>query len=54
LWRSGGETERDTIAVVEVMSEQLQPDDWRALRERLEKELVQEEIVIRAHEITPL
>jgi hypothetical protein len=54
LWRSGGEIERDTIAVVEVMSEQLQPDYWRALRERLEKELVQEEIVIRAHDVIPL
>jgi hypothetical protein len=35
LWQSGGGTERDTIAVIEVMTEGLLIDYWRALRERL-------------------
>jgi len=54
LWQGGGGTERDNIAVVEVMTERLLPNYWRALRERLETELEQEEIVIRAQEIIPL
>ena len=54
LWRSGSETERDNIAVVEVMAERLVPEFWRSLRERLERELSQEEIVVRAQEIITL
>jgi len=54
LWRSGNETERDNIAVVEVMAARLAPEYWRSLRERLERELSQEEIVIRAQEIIAL
>ena len=50
LWRSGGETQRDNIAVIEVMAEQLEPQFWNAPRKRIERELSQEEIVIRAHE----
>ena len=50
----GGGTERDNIAVVEVMTEALRPDYWRALRERLKKGLAQHEIVIQAQEIIPL
>ncbi|WP_244433058.1 hypothetical protein [Bradyrhizobium japonicum] len=54
LWRSGHETERDNIAVIEVMAAKLAPEFWRTLCERLERELSQEEIVIRAQEIIPL
>jgi hypothetical protein len=54
LWRSGGQTERDSIAVIELMAERLLPDYWRSLRQSLQKELAQEEIVIRAQEIIPL
>jgi hypothetical protein len=36
------------------MVAELEKDYWRALRERLEGELSQEEIVIRAQEITRL
>ena len=54
LWRSGAETQRDNIAVVEVMAKQLVPGYWRSLRERIERELSQEEIVIRAQEIVQL
>jgi hypothetical protein len=40
--------------VIEVMTGELAPDYWRALRERLEKELSQDEIVVRAQKITRL
>jgi hypothetical protein len=36
------------------MAEQLDPFYWRSLRKRLERELSQEEIVIRAQEIRRL
>ncbi|MGY4358488.1 hypothetical protein ACVWZR_007613 [Bradyrhizobium sp. i1.3.1] len=54
LWRSGEETMRDNIAVIEVMAAKLAPELWGSLRERLERELAQEEIVIRAQEIIVL
>jgi hypothetical protein len=54
LWRDGSETERDTIAVVEVMAEELAREYWSSLRKRLESELSQEEIVIRAQQIVRL
>ncbi len=54
LWRSGDTTERDDVAVVEVMAAKLAPEFWGAQRERLERELSQEEIVIRAQEIISL
>ena len=54
LWQSGGATEKERIAVVEVMVEHLDHAFWGSLRERLERELSQEEIVIRAQEITQL
>jgi hypothetical protein len=40
--------------VVEVMVESIDPALWQTLRERLERELSQEEIVIRAQEIRRL
>jgi hypothetical protein len=54
LWQSGGATEKDNIAVIEVMVERLDHPYWQSLRERLEEELSQEEIVIRAQEILQL
>ena len=54
LWQSGGGTEKDSIAVVEVMVEGINRAYWQSLRERLERELSQEEIVIRAQEIRRL
>ena len=54
LWQSGGGTEKDSVAVVEVMAERLDPSYWQSLRERLERELSQQEIVIRAQEIRRL
>nr|WP_249795072.1 hypothetical protein [Bradyrhizobium sp. Oc8] len=54
LWRSGEESLGDNIAVIEVMAAKLAPEFWRSLRDRLERELSQEEIVIRAQEIIVL
>jgi hypothetical protein len=54
LWQSGGATKKDRIAVVEVMVERLDHAFWRSLRERLERELCQDEIVVRAQEIRRL
>jgi hypothetical protein len=54
LWKGDSGAERDDIAVVEVMTDRLDTDYWRALRERLERELAQEEIVVRAQEFIPL
>ncbi|MET4717239.1 hypothetical protein ABIF63_001345 [Bradyrhizobium japonicum] len=39
---------------MDVMAAKLAPEFWRSLRERLERELSQEEIVIRGQEIIPL
>lgn len=47
LWRDGGDTERDRIMVVEVMTEELDHTWWAAYRKRLEKQLSQDEIVVR-------
>jgi hypothetical protein len=54
LWKSGGETERDGIAVIEIMADDIEDAFWRSLRERLERELGLNEIVIRAQEIRGL
>ena len=54
MWRDGGKTECDTIVVVDVMAEKLEQDYWCSLRERLERELSQERILIRAQEIIKL
>jgi hypothetical protein len=47
-------TQQDNIAVVEVMAKELDPTFWGSLRERMQRDLSQDEIVIRAHEIIPL
>jgi hypothetical protein len=54
LWRNGGEVARDNIAVVEVMTIDLDRPFWQSLRERLERELSQKEIIIRAQRIVLL
>jgi hypothetical protein len=54
LWQDGGEKERDSIAVIEVMAKEVDTAYWRSLRERLERELSQKEIVIRAQAIQVL
>lgn len=54
LWRSGGETQRDNIAIIEVMAGELDLEYWKRLRERLERELSQEEVVLHAQETRQL
>jgi hypothetical protein len=54
LWQNGGETEHDNIAVIEVMTGSIDPAYWGKLRARLEKELSQEEIVVRCQQIRRL
>lgn len=48
LWDDGRGTERDEIAVIEVMAEGFDDAYWSALKQRLERELAQDEIIIRA------
>ena len=50
VWEEGGERSRDDIVVIEVMSDYLDRAWWRRLRERLEAEFRQEEIVVRARQ----
>lgn len=50
LWQSGGEVPEDNIAVIEVMTAKIDPAYWAKLRQRLEQDLSQDEVVIRAHE----
>jgi hypothetical protein len=52
-WRSKGKTQSGNIAVIEV-TDQLELKYWKSLRERLESELSQEEVVMRAQEIRQL
>ena len=54
LWDSGGDLERDNIAVIEVMTDQIDPPFWQAFRRKLERELAQQEIVIRAQQVNRL
>lgn len=54
LWQSGGSTEKDSIAVIEVIVEEIDDGYWHALRGRRERELSQDEIVIRAQKIRRL
>ncbi|HEX2218234.1 MAG TPA: hypothetical protein VHG35_05480 [Gemmatimonadales bacterium] len=55
LWEAdSGETVRDLVVVYEVMVEELDADWWAELRDRLEAEFAQEELVVRAQEIRRL
>jgi hypothetical protein len=54
LWNSGEDVERDNIAVIEVMTDEIDPPFWQAFRRKLERELAQQEIVIRAQQVNRL
>jgi hypothetical protein len=54
IWAHDGARQKDDIATVEVMADELDEDWWVDFRKRLEKLLGQEELVIRAHEIRKL
>jgi hypothetical protein len=52
LWNSRGSTKRDDMIILEVMTKRLDRVWWRKYRSALEKDFRQEEIVVRAHDIT--
>jgi hypothetical protein len=55
LWtRADKQTGRDEIILIEVMVADLDPPWWAAYRERLQRDLRQESIVIRTHKIQRL
>jgi hypothetical protein len=54
VWAPGGREHHDDIIVVEVMTKTLDKRWWHALRRRLERDLDQEMIVIRAQKIEML
>jgi hypothetical protein len=55
LWESrSGHTQRDDIAVYEVMAEELDRAWWKEYRQELEQRFRQRELVVRAHEISRL
>ena len=47
-WKNGQTTEHDDIAVIEVMTETVEREWWADLRQRLEHEFNQDEVVIRS------
>ena len=53
-WSDNGTLELDRIVIAEVMTEDLDRDWWRDYRKRLERQLAQDEIVIRATQIDRL
>ncbi len=54
FWDGGNRTELDQIMVVEVMIERWDETYWLELKARLEKDLSQEEIIVRAWPMTKL
>jgi hypothetical protein len=54
FWKGEDGTDRDRIVVFEIMADEIDEPWWRVLRERLESEFRQEELVVRAQEIRRL
>ena len=52
LWQSGGSTKRDDVVVFEVMIKELDRTWWKNYRRDLERKFRQDEIVIRAQDIS--
>lgn len=48
VWRQGNDQHRDEVVIVEVMTHALDDDWWRRFRRRVESELNQKELVVRA------
>ncbi len=51
LWEADGETARDDVIVLQVMTDELDADWWRAYREGLERRFRQDSVVVRAQEV---
>jgi hypothetical protein len=54
LWKDKDHIDRDDIAVLEVMTETVDPRWWRDLRQEIETALSEKEIMIRATRIDRL
>ncbi|MBV9931140.1 MAG: hypothetical protein JO013_09370 [Alphaproteobacteria bacterium] len=54
VWEEGEGRERDDIVVLEVMVDALDRSWWAAYRGELERRFAQDEIVVRAGEVTRL
>lgn len=55
LWEERpGQTIREQVVVYEVMVEDLDPSRWAGLRQQLEQQFDQDELVVRAQEIQRL
>ena len=54
LWDEQGQTIREQVVVYEVMVESLELAWWAMLRQRLERQFEQDELVVRAQEIQRL
>jgi hypothetical protein len=55
LWEEQpGHTVREQVVVYEVMADNLEPEWWATLRQRLEAQFAQDELVVRAQEIQRL
>lgn len=48
LWKQGATIQKDRIVIVEVLVEELDQSWWKDYRARLETELEQDEVLIRA------
>jgi hypothetical protein len=53
-WKDGRKTERDDIAVIEVMTETIEHEWWSDFRRRLEQQFNQDEVIIRCQSIQRL
>jgi hypothetical protein len=53
-WLNADHEERDDVIVVEVMAEHLDREWWQSVREGLEADMGQAEIVVRCHAIERL
>jgi hypothetical protein len=51
VWAHDGARQKDDIVVVEVMVETIDRDWWQSFRQRLERLLAQEKLVVRSFEI---
>ncbi|WP_375021575.1 hypothetical protein [Agrobacterium sp. CR_3] len=54
LWTDGRQVERDSIVVIEVMTDELERAWWADFRRALERQLSQAEIVIRVSQVDRL
>jgi hypothetical protein len=54
LFESGGKTSRDDILIIEVMADSLDREWWAELRRALEAQFRQQEVMLRASEVTKL